>query len=89
MPCSHQSAVTLHFCVASLNIISTLHPRQLAFIAVCEETNHFYVSSSQFQDETKHSDLVDFDMDDSLRCVFLVRAQCIDKDSCQKLVKLL
>ena len=74
LPCSHQSAVALHFRVASFNIIPTLHPtcrRQLAFIAVGEEANHyisFYASVSQFQDETKHPDLVDFDMDDSLRC---------------------
>ena len=56
-PCSHQSAVhvALHFHVASLNIIPTLHPtsiRQLAFIAVDEEANHdisFYASVSQFK----------------------------------------
>ena len=60
-PCSHQSAVALHFRVASLNIIPTLHPtcrRQLAFIAVGEEANHdisFYASVSQFQDETRFS----------------------------------
>ena len=73
-PCSHQSAVALHFRVAFLNIIPTLHPtcrRQMAFIAVGEEANHdisFYALVSQFQDETKHPDLVDFNMDDSLRC---------------------
>ena len=43
----------------------------MAFIAVGEEANHdipFYALVSQFQDETKHPDLLDFDMDDSLRC---------------------
>ena len=54
-PCSHQSAVALHFRVASLNTIPTLQPecrRQLAYIAVGEKAVSFYSSVSQFQDET-------------------------------------
>ena len=64
-PCSHQSAVTLHFHVASCNIIPTLQPscrRDLAFIAVGNKANNdieFYASISQCCDEDEHVVTVD------------------------------
>ena len=64
-PCSHQSAVALHFHVASCNIIHTLQPscrHDLAFIAVGNKANNdieFYASISQCHDEDEHVVTVD------------------------------
>ena len=56
-PCSHQLAVAIHYRIASLNCLSTLHPscrQKLAYIALGNKANSdisFYSSVTQLFDE--------------------------------------